>query len=137
VRAKISSERAAAHTHIAGLAFYPTLVYMYLFGLGKMRPAGMYQVTVLIILVYLFADLFLHTIHFERRQKLAIRHSFYAVFIAAYTNKSLHMRIPGCYIIIPYRPRNAVPKFFRVSKLIFTPSLASAPPGKGFAANLV
>src|SRR3569833_129370 len=137
VRTEIPAKRAAAHTHITCLAFNAALVDMDLIWFGEMRPAGMYQVAVFIILTDLFADHFLYAVHFEWWQKLTVRHRFYTILIAANANESLYERIPGSYIIIPDWPGNAVTKLFRVLEFVFAPALAGTPPGKRFAANLV
>src|SRR3569833_2089396 len=137
VRAEISTEGAAPHTHVARLAFHAALFKMYGFGFGQMRPAGVYQVTVWIVFADLFADHFLYTIHFKWRQELAVGHSLDAIFIPTNADKFFHVRIPGRYIVIADRPGDTVAKFFRIGEFIPAPALAGPTPGMRFTANLV
>src|SRR3569833_3172749 len=102
-----------------------------------MGPAGVYQMPGGVMFFYSLTDGFLYNIHIKWRQKLAIGHGIKTILVTTNTNKLLNMRIPGCYIVIAYWPRNAVTIAFGVGKLVGTPALACPAPGKGLTPNLV
>src|SRR5690606_20521888 len=80
---------------------------------------------------------FLHHIHFPGRQKIAVGHSVYAVFIAGYACEVLHITVPRCNIRIADRPIHGKSVPGGTFKIILRPALGLPGPEQRLAAHLI
>src|SRR5215204_3827155 len=137
VGAEVAAVGTAAHAEVPRLARPAPLLEVDRVRLREVRPPPLHDVTVLVVRAHRVAEMLLDAVEVERRQVLAVGHRFETVAVAAHADELLDVRIPGCHVVVPDRPLDAVAHARRRGELVLAPPLARTPPDQRLSADLI
>ena len=101
---------------------------MDVFRLREVRPASLHHVPIAIVRADAVAEMLLHAIEVERREKLAVRHRLDPICISAHADEPLDVRVPWCDVVVADRPVHPVALTLGRREFVFAPTLAGATP---------
>src|SRR5688500_618116 len=119
------------------LTLSPALLKVHFLRFGKMRASSDDRVTIGVVVLNFFLDMFFNTIHFPRWKRFTIGQCFQSVAVSAYANKFFDMRIPWSQLVILNRPRHSKSISPRRFEIKMTPSLCLACPYQGLSSLLI